>query len=110
MNKKFWLKIYITQPYYCSSNYFTISYFINVDSVVLENIDLCDSYSYSHHTYIRPFRDEILTTIFILFSTGLYNCLFRHCSIDSPHCHIEHAREFLDISADMHMMNFKNEQ
>ena len=51
-------------------------YFVNVSSLVLENIDLCDSYSYFCYTYIRPFHDEILTAIFILFSTWLYNYMY----------------------------------
>ena len=54
-----------------------LSYFINVSSVVLEDIDLCDSYSYFHHTYIRHIHDEILTAIFILFSTWLHNYNFN---------------------------------
>ena len=57
------------------ANYVLDNCFINhaVGSIVLENIDLCDGYSYFHHTNIHPFHDEILTTIFILFSTWLYN-------------------------------------
>ena len=58
--------------------------FINVDSVVFEKINyLIFSLYFDHifvifssylpHTYIRPFRAEILTAIFILFCTWLYN-------------------------------------
>ena len=45
---------------------------VNVGCVILENINYTIITSYFHHTYIRPFCDETLTTIFILFSTWLY--------------------------------------
>ena len=72
MNKKFWLNKCIANStillfFELFHDYFIFTLYINADSVALENINLCDSYSYFRHTYIHPFRDEILTAIFILF-------------------------------------------
>ena len=59
--------------------------FINVGCVVLEIINYAIISSYISHTliilssylYIRPFCDEIVTAIFILFNTWLYNYHFQ---------------------------------
>ena len=56
--------------------------FFNVGCVILETLLT----SYFHHisSYLRPFRDEILTTIFILFSTWLLT--IDLCTTKYSHC------------------------
>ena len=97
-NNKLFVKAFILQyTYYCkqlvNEKEFSLSphlndsasygelfddQFVNVGCVVLESINYAIITSYINHTYILPFCDEVLTAIFILFSTWLYNYYYYY--------------------------------